>query len=436
MSTTTFFGHPKGLQTLFFTEMWERFSYYGMRAILILYMVSATGLSMSTAEAATLYGLYTMSVYLFSLPGGFIADRYMGARKAVLWGGILIALGHFAIAFTTISSFYIGLGLIVMGTGLLKPSISALVGNLYTPDDTRRDAGFSLFYMGINIGAFMAPFVCGYLGQKISWHYGFGAAGIGMTLGLLQYVIGQKSLDSVSDHTRTFSKPGAIEPLTKTDWFRMGMIFILFFFSALFWMAFEQAGSSLNLFADQLTRHEIFGIQFPSSWLQAVNPIFIILLAPLFSWLWIKLGKHQPSSSVKFSLGLLFAGFGFFLLAFASRFVGEGAVSPLWLIGVFFLHTCGELCLSPVGLSMVSKLAPRQLVSFLLGIWFVSVAIGNYAGGYVASFFNTDSENLVTLFNSVGYVTAGAALLLLALTPLFRYIERKGCSPNSSCKAS
>lgn len=422
----TFFGHPIGLRTLFFTEMWERFSYYGMRAILILYAVASDGLNLPVATAALIYGLYTMSVYLFSLPGGYISDRFLGAKRSVLWGGILIALGHFTIAFSTLLFFFLGLGLIVLGTSLLKPSISALVGNLYANQESKRDSGFSLFYMGINLGAFFAPFVCGYLGQFVAWHYGFGAAGIGMVLGLIQYIRGQKYLTSVSDHTSTFKASFSRMALTSQDWARIFIIGLLFTFSAIFWMAFEQAGSSLNLFADNFVRNEIFGFSFPSSWLQAVNPIFIIIMAPIFSWIWMALGKNQPGSSTKFSVGLLFAAMGFYLLAFASQFVGEGKVSFMWLIGVYFLHTCGELCVSPVGLSMVTRLAPTQLVAFFLGVWFVSLALGNYLGGWVASHFNVDPDNLVHLFNSVGYVCLTAAIVLMILYPVFRRLERKG----------
>ena len=424
----TFFGHPIGLRTLFFTEMWERFSYYGMRAILILYAVSPTGLHLPIKTAAFIYGLYTMSVYLFSLPGGYISDRFLGAKRSVLWGGVLIALGHFIIALSTLFFFYLGLVIIVLGTSLLKPSISALVGNLYTNDEEKRDSGFSLFYMGINIGAFMAPFICGYLGQFVAWHYGFGAAGIGMVLGLIQYVRGQKYLTSLSDHTSTFHPSFSRMALTSQDWARIFIIGLLFIFSSIFWMAFEQAGSSLNLFADTLVRNEIFGISFPSSWLQAVNPIFIIILAPLFSWIWITLGRKQPGSSIKFSIGLLFAALGFYLLAYASQFVGEGKVSFMWLLGVYFLHTCGELCVSPVGLSMVTRLAPTMLVAFFLGVWFVSIALGNYLGGWVAGHFNADPSNLVHLFNSVGYVCLTGAIILLILYPVFKRLERKGGS--------
>jgi len=416
---------PKGLRVLFFTEMWERFSYYGMRAILILYMVAPVlsgGLGLTVAHAAQIYGLYTMSVYLLSLPGGWAADHYLGARNAVLVGGIVIALGHFTIAYATLFSFYLGLILIVLGTGLLKPSISALVGNLYSKGDTRRDAGFSIFYMGINLGAFLAPFVCGYLGQNVSWHYGFGAAGIGMTIGLIQYIWGRKMLDNINDHSDVIHVPSKM-PLTRQEWMHIGVIIILFFFSALFWMALEQAGSSFNLFASQLTRNQFLGFSYPSSWLQSINPIFIILLAPMFSWLWLSLGNRQPSSAIKFSLGLLFAGLGFMLLAYASTFTQDGPVSPLWLVGVYFLHTVGELCLSPVGLSMVTRLAPHQYVSFLLGIWFVSMALGNYAAGWVASFFNVSSESLVQIFSNIGWTTIGAAALLVLLSPWIKRLE-------------
>lgn len=434
LANKEFFGQPKGLSVLFFTEMWERFSYYGMRAILILYMVSPNGLGFSVAAAAQIYGLYTMSVYFFSLPGGWIADRFIGARQAVLSGGVLIALGHFAMAYDALETFFLGLILIVLGTGLLKPSISALVGGLYSKEDTRRDAGFSLFYMGINIGGFLAPFVCGYLGQKVSWHYGFGAAGIGMTLGLLQYLWGRKTLEEVSLAKQEVLSDDT--PLTRPEKFRLGVIFILFFFSALFWMGFEQAGSSLNLFASHMTRDEFLGFHYPSSWLQAINPVYIIMLAPVISWVWVKLGTKQPSSAIKFSLGLSFAGLGFMLLSWASTFTSSGPVSPLWLAGVYLLLTLGELCLSPVGLSMVTRLAPRKLVSRMMGVWFVSIALGNYAAGWVASFFDTSSQNLVSLFSNVGWTMLSAAVLLILLSPLINRLERPDNCRDKPCQCS
>lgn len=413
-------GHPPGLSTLFFTELWERFSYYGMRAILILFMVAPAekgGLGFDVAKASWIYGLYTSMTYMTSLPGGWMADRFLGQRKAVLIGGIVIALGHFSLAFTSLPFFFTGLLLIVSGTGLLKPNVSSMVGALYGPDDPRRDSGFSIFYMGINIGAMLSPLVCGYLGQKISWHWGFAAAGFGMTLGLIQYVaggrrLGEAGLRPKKSETKT-ERVG--DRFTEVEKKRLAVIGILFIFSALFWAAFEQAGSSLNLFADKLTRTSIFGWQFPSSWFQSVNSVFIILLAPVFAWLWVRLGKREPSSPAKFAFGLLFVGLGFLVMvgaALASR-PEQNPVSPLWLIVVYLLHTIGELCLSPVGLSTVTKLAPARVVGLMMGVWFLSISLGNFVGGWVAGFFG--SFPLPKLFGAVALTTIGPALVLGAL---------------------
>ncbi len=287
-------GHPAGLSTLFFTEMWERFSYYGMRALLILYLTAAVlegGVGLSAEAAAAIYGWYTFGVYAASIPGGWIADRLLGQYRSVLIGGILIACGHFSMAIDDMRTFYLGLVLIVMGTGLLKPNISTMVGSLYEEKDPRRDGGFSIFYMGINVGAMIAPLVCGTLGQRVGWHWGFGAAGVGMTLGLVQYVLGKKRLQKALDRieaAKATPPPGPSgektprESFTRAEWNRIGVIGILFVFSTFFWAAFEQAGSSLNLFANDLTRNSILSFDFPSTWYQSLNSLFIIILAPLF----------------------------------------------------------------------------------------------------------------------------------------------------------
>lgn len=420
-------GHPRGLSTLFFIEMWERFSYYGMKAILVLYLVASAekgGLGYAVARATLIVGFYNMGVYLMSLPGGWVADRFLGARRAVLYGGILIACGHFSMAYPSVVTLYAGMALIVLGTGLLKPNISTMVGSLYSLEDERRDAGFSIFYMGINIGAMVAPIVCGFLGQRVNWHYGFGAAGVGMTFGLIQYVIGRKRLARVGARPAARKAAAARAEraaFTRDERKRLAVIGILFLFSVIFWMAFEQASTSLNLFADRLTRNAVFGHEFPSSWFQSVNSIFIIALAPVFSWLWIRLGKRQPSSPAKFALGLLFAGLGFFVVAYASSLTSGGRVSPVWLAIVYLLHTVGELCLSPVGLSTVTKLAPARIVGFMMGVWFASIALGNFAAGWVASFFQAGSETaLVSLFLKIAFVTSGAAAILILLTPSIR----------------
>jgi proton-dependent oligopeptide transporter, POT family len=520
-------GHPRGLTTLFFTEMWERFSYYGMRGLLLLFMktpVAEGGLGFAIPRAAAIYGAYTASVYLMSLPGGWVADNLLGARLSVLVGGILIACGHFSMAFASLTTFYAGLILIILGTGLLKPNISTMVGSLYGKDDPRRDAGFSIFYMGINLGAFLAPIVCGFLAQSEwfkgqlgrmgfhpegSWHWGFAMAGVGMTLGLIQYLAARRRLSHVGNRPRKERGADAAESLpddeaqsrniragaastaaTVLKWLtwllwagalvmlvvamislgrflssngdditgvyvqfvipavlvlvsietrylhgvmaggekaraldeakRLVVIWVLFLFSTIFWMAFEQAGSSLNLFADELTRKTIFGFAYPSSWMQSVNSIFLILLAPVFSWIWLRLKDRDPSSPAKFANGLLFVGLGFLVLAYASSLTGSGPVSPLWLIFVYLLHTVGELSLSPVGMSTVTRIAPPRLVGLMMGLWFLSISIGNLVGGWVAGHFETKADALVKLFGIVALTTIGAAAVLAVLTPYIK----------------
>jgi proton-dependent oligopeptide transporter, POT family len=472
-------GHPRGLTTLFFTEMWERFSYYGMRAMLMLYMTTAIvggGLGFDDKKAASIYGAYTGSVYLMSIPGGWLADNVFGTRRAVLVGGIIIALGHYAMAFPSLVTFYSGLILIVFGTGLLKPNVSAVVGQLYSTEDERRDAGFSVFYMGINLGAFLAPIVCGWLRVKYGWHFGFGAAGIGMTLGIIQYILGKKNLRGAGEAPALASSVlqrnvivGVLfmiacalavlflwfgpEPVRANKiWIMMAIvalfliwlftsflkteekkpvaaIVVLFFFSIIFWAAFEQAGSSFNLFAERFTDRTISNgflvwlagsNEFPSEWFQSVNSIFLIIFAPIFSWLWLWMGRRQPSSPMKFSYGLLFVGCGAALLIAASMLLVAGSrVSPLWLLGVYLLQTIGELCLSPVGLSTTTKLAPARLTGLMMGVWFLSISFGNFLAGEVAGEFGSPRE-LIGLFGKVAAVPLIAAVALFALTPLIR----------------
>jgi POT family proton-dependent oligopeptide transporter len=452
---TSFFGHPRGLATLFFTEMWERFSYYGGRGILILFMTAAVttgGLGMTAATAAAIYGLYTASVYLFALPGGWVADRLLGQRSSVFWGGLLIAAGNFGIAAhgsLGMASFYSGLVLIVLGTGLLKPNVSTIVGELYPEGGARRDAGFSIFYMGINIGAFVAPLICGYLGENIDWHLGFAAAGVGMILGLIQYRLGWGYLGEAgkfreegretkpqalrqlmlgvalvgviaivlyflgSRGTLNITLEGAAQAtgviilaiavlffasvlgfggLDSVEKKRVVVIFFLFLGAAMFWAGFEQAASSLNLFAERLTDRNVFGWEAPASWLQAINPLFIITLAPVFGWLWVWLDKRkkEPSLPMKFGFGLLLLGVGFLVIAWGATYTVEGQlVSPGWLISTYFLHTCGELFLSPVGLSSITKLSPPKFVGQMMGTWFMGAALGNLVAGLVAGQFET-----------------------------------------------
>jgi len=484
-----FFGHPRGLSTLFFTEMWERFSYYGMRAILTLYMTKSLvegGLGFDEKYASVIYATYVSSVWYLPLVGGWLADRILGARRAVLIGGIIIACGHYSMAVSSVACFYTGLVLIAIGTGLLKPNISAMVGQLYSDKDERRDAGFSIFYMGINLGAFLSPIVVGFLAQHIwfrnfissigfdpnsSWHFGFGAAGVGMTLGLIQYVVGRNRLRDVGakpeKKTTTaksesfdivtgalavvggvigaalglyFGEAGAVSALFPAVVFFFAgyllgtlrklagnelknvlVIFILFLFSIVFWMTFEQAGSSLTLFADRLTRTTILGWAYPSSWFQSVQPIFIIILAPVFAGIWQKMGDRQPSSPGKFAFGLLFAGLAFVVVTVASMLTGGDRVSPLWLVFVYFLQSIGELCLSPVGLSTVTKLAPARMVGLMMGVWFLSISIGSYIAGLTTRFFaGNDPAVLTRAFGIFAAITLIAAFVLMVLTPLIK----------------
>ena len=417
------FGHPRGLATLFFTEMWERFSYYGMRALLTLYMVGSVmqpGLGFPDAKATHIYGLYTMMVYLMGVPGGWFADRFLGHYRAVLIGGIIIACGHFTMAISGIPFFYTGLILIVLGTGLLKPNVSTIVGTLYTRDDPRRDAGFSLFYMGINLGAFIAPLVTGWLGQKINWHIGFAAAGVGMVLGLIQYVYGRKYLVAASEaktpQTAAVESAGELpqKSFTRQEWGRITAASILTLFALIFWAGFEQAGSSLTLFADRATRLTIFHFTYPSSWFQSVEPLFVIIFSPIFAWIWLTMGRREPSSPAKFTMGLFFLSLSFLLIVPAAKyFESHGQrVSPMWLVGLYFLQMAGELCLSPVGLSMVTKLSPPKIVGFMMGVWFFATAMGNYVAGWVAGLVGHRSYSEVFM---IAFVTAAVVTLILAV---------------------
>ena len=426
--TAGWFGHPRGLSTLFFTEMWERFSFYGLKALLILFMTAAVtkgGLGFTDQRAGNVIGWYGFGVYASAIFGGLAADKVFGQYRSVLMGGIIIALGHFSMAVPTVPTFYLGLCLIVVGTGLLKPNASTMVGALYDPADARRDAGFSIFYVGINVGAFVAPLVVGTLGQKVNWHVGFACAGVGMIIGLIQYVAGKPRLMPALERlgqtdTHAARSAGPWWRFQRDEWGRVAAIAVLFVFSSIFWGAFEQASSSLNLFADRLTRNTAFGYNFPSTWYQSLNSMFMIFgLAPLIGWFWIRLGPRQPSSPVKFALGLFFVGLGFVLIVPAARMTQQGVlVSPWWLIGLYFLHTIGELCLSPVGLSIVTKLAPARIVGFMMGWWFLSIAVGNKLAGMAGGLFET--LPLPKLFGAVAGVTFVAALILLALTPWLR----------------
>jgi len=416
---SSWFGHPRGLSTLFFTEMWERFSYYGMRGFLILYMTKALGFT--DAHAGAVYGNYVGSVWLAAIFGGVIADRWLGHYRSVLVGGIIIALGHFTLAFHALPLFYAGLSLIVIGTGLLKPNVSTLVGSLYEQGDERRDAGFSIFYMGINLGALLGPLVAGKLAEGVDWHLGFACAGVGMTLGLVQYVLGRGRLQPAIERLATRPGPavttvatGPAEGFTTEDWKRMTAVVVFFAFASLFWGAYEQAGSTLNLFADRYVHLELLGVKLYASWFVSIQAAFVILLSPFFAWLWMKLGPRQPSSPAKFALALLFVGLAFVLLMPAGAIAQGGVkISPLWLVAVYFIEELGELCLSPVGLSVVTKLAPKQVVGLMMGVFFLSNALGNKLAGWSAGFISTTP--LPTLFGVTAAVTLGAAVVMFVL---------------------
>ena len=424
MNGSQWFGHPRGLSTLFFTEMWERFSYYGMRAFLILYMTASVangGLGFDDRHAATVYGNYVGSVWLTPILGGLIADRLLGQYKSVLLGGSIIALGHFTLAFKTLSTFYAGLVLIVIGTGLLKPNVSTIVGSLYEDGDARRDAGFSVFYMGINLGAFIGPIIAGGLAQKVNWHLGFAMAGVGMVLGLVQYVVGRSHIEPGLARLAARPKPvktaaGGGGGFSAQEWKRIAVVFVLFVFASIFWGAYEQAGSTLNLFGDRYTNNTVLGFSYPSSWYVSVQAFFVIALSPVFAWIWIKLGPRQPSVPAKFALALLFAGIAFLLLVPAGSMAQSGAgikVSPLWLVAAYFIEEWGELCLSPVGLSAVTKLAPVRIVSLMMGVFFLSNSLGNKLAGWTAGFFS--SMPLSQLFGAVAAVCLVAAVIMFAL---------------------
>ncbi|MBV9925415.1 MAG: peptide MFS transporter [Acidobacteria bacterium] len=440
-------GHPAGLTTLFFTEMWERFSYYGMRSILILYMVTPPGgggLGFADKDASSIYGWYTMSVYLTALPGGLVADRWLGARLSVLFGGIVIACGHFTMVFPSTAAFYSGMALIAVGTGFLKPNISAMVGGLYRQNDPRRDGGFSLFYMGINVGSVLAALVVPFLAQTEtfkrflaragfdpagSWHWGFGAAGVGMLIGLAVFVLQRGRL---LEAARRVEKRGGVvrkeaaaegaQKLSGGDWKRIGVIFVFFLFTILFWGAYEQKGASLNLFAARLVDTQVFGMAFPSGWLQSLTPLYVILLAPLFSMIWVRMGDRQPSSPAKFAFGLLFIGLAYLLFMVpAAWLTAGGKVSPLWLVGLYFLEVVGEMCLSPVGLSTVTKLSPAKLVGVMMGVWFLASSLGSKLAGYLSGFFDSNSPDaLVRLYGGIALGLLVATGLLALLIPTLR----------------
>ncbi|MCF8273590.1 MAG: peptide MFS transporter [Flavobacteriaceae bacterium] len=387
------FGQPIGLYILFFTEMWERFSYYGMRAILVLYLVKSTtdtnsGLGWTNMEALSLYGWYTMLVYVASIPGGWIADNFLGQKKSVLYGGILLVAGHSILAVEQMWAFYSGLGLIIAGVGLLKPNISTMVGGLYKQGDIRRDKGFTIFYIGINVGAFLSSLIVGYVGEVHGWHYGFGLAGIGMALGLIQYLVGQKYLQHVGNFLGTsdniLDREALKKPLTKIEKDRVIVLILSFLMVIVFFGAFEQAGGLMNIYASEKTNRMLMGWEVPASWFQSLNAMFIIFLGTLVASYWAKrkLKGKEASSLFKMIMGLIIMGTGFFFMTAATiEFQNAGSSAMYWLVLAYLFHTIGELSLSPVSLSFVTKLAPVKYASLMMGLYFATTGFGNKLAG-------------------------------------------------------
>ena len=482
-----FFGHPSGLGTLFGVEMWERFSYYGLRPLLILFMTAAladSGFGYSRTEASSIVGIYAACVYLASLPGGWIADRWLGLQRSIWYGGIIIALGHLCIALSAVfaqRAFFLGLVLIVIGTGLLKPNISAIVGDLYPEGGARRDAGFSIYYMGINIGAFVGQLVTGFLGERIGWHWGFGAAGAGMVMGLIMFrmlarrtlgPIGMSVAVSEADQASakrialaaggvtvlaialvfsgivtvnpvavaSYSTAGIISMavlyfaylftlggLSTDEKKRVAVIGVLFLAAAAFWSAFEQAPTSLNLFARDFTDRMVFGFEVPATWFQSINAFFVVTLAPVFAAIWVAMSKRgiALSSPAKFAAGLFLCGVGFYVMLLAANRVVAGGgeivkVSVLWLTFSYLLQTMGELSLSPVGLSSMTKLAPRRYVGQMMGVWFMATALGNLIGGLVGGHIDPEQLDLMpVLFNRTAMsLFAATAIMLVLIVPI------------------
>jgi len=486
-SSTNSTMHPRGLYTLFFTEMWERFSYYGMRALLVLFMTATIadgGLGFDDVRATAIYGLYTAAVYLVALPGGWIADRMLGAQRCVWYGGIVIMCGHFILAIPAEATFYIGLIVVVLGTGLLKPNVSAIVGELYPQGGGACDAGYTIFYMGINLGAMLGPLVCSALGEssRFGWHYGFAAAGFGMLLGLVQYRLTSKHLGDAGRFPAHLQAGVDSEAAPKYAWLsvgtglavivlvttlaltgvikisalvlaqystyviatlaasffaylylfgrldsdekkRVGVIMVLVMCAAVFWSGFEQTGSSFSLFAERYTDRVFFGFEIPTGWFQSINAIFILICSPFLAALWVNLARRNlnPSIPMKFVLGLVQLGLGFLVMVFAAKMVAAGdSVLPTWLILTYLLHTTGELCLSPVGLSAICKLAPKRFASQMMGIWFLGFSLGNLIAGLLAGRFDPNSlEQMPNLYLQIAFMAIGSGLLVLIfLKPL------------------
>jgi len=417
------FGHPVGLYILFFTEMWERFSYYGMRAILVLYLVAETtsanpGLGWTNAEALSVYGWYTMFVYVASIPGGWIADKFLGQKQSVLVGGILLVAGHAILSIEEMWAFYSGLGLIVAGVGMLKPNISTMVGGLYKDGDIRRDKGFTIFYIGINVGAFLSSIIVGYVGETYGWHYGFGLAAIGMALGLIQYLVGQKHLKYVGNNTNKSIDPeekaAMKRPLNKIEKDRMIVLFISFLLVIVFWGAFEQAGGLMNLYASEKTDRFLMGWEVPASWFQSLNAMFIIILGTTVAAYWAKrkLKGKVSTSLFKMSIGLVIMGLGFFFMtAAAGQYNNEGSSAMYWLVLAYLFHIIGELCLSPVALSYITKLAPLKYASLMMGVYFAMTGFGNLLAGFLGQSASDLGE--YTVFTGIAIFAVAFGILVL-----------------------
>jgi POT family proton-dependent oligopeptide transporter len=482
-TTTDFLGHPKGLFVCFATEMWERFSYYGMRALLILYLTKHW--EFTDATSYLIYGAYTSLVYIMPVFGGMLADQILGSKKAVTYGAILLVFGHLGMTVESNEQiFYLSLALIVSGVGFLKPNISTMVGALYEEGDPRRDSGFTIFYMGINIGAFTATLLCGYLGEQVGWAYGFGAAGIGMLFGLIIFLWGQKYLEGLAEppSNKYLQKMNGISYeswayisgvfMVLVTWFlvqnsqlvgqllggfgaifigawllyalfrcapderdRLIVVGILILFSLIFWALFEQAGSSLNILTDRGVNRVIFGWEVPASMFQSLNAGFIFTIAPLFAMLWIALAKRnmEPSTPIKFSIGIILVGLGFLALVYGMRSSEGLQTGVFWIILIYLLHTLGELCLSPVGLSSVTKLSPQRIVGFMMGMWFFASAAGNYVAGLIARATASDSsgvsndvfdltqkQSFMDVYTDVGLMAIGCGIFLAILTPILK----------------
>jgi POT family proton-dependent oligopeptide transporter len=442
-SHKTLLGHPAGLFVLFFTEMWERFSYYGMRALLVLYMVdyliknvragtvhvlgfgplqhgieAVFGPQNIQPMASQIYGIYTALVYLTPLFGGMLADRLLGQRKTVVIGGILMAIGQFFLAAE--SMFLVGLFFLIVGNGCFKPNLATQVGGLYPPGDPRLDRAYSIYYMGVNLGAFFAPLVCGTLGQKFGWSYGFAAAGVGMVCGLIFYLWGQKFL--AEDHlTRGKQTHTEKVPLTAAEWKVIVALMVLVVINALFWAVYEQQGNTLQIFADRNADWHVFGFEMPSTWFQAVNPMFIFAMTPVLIsfWGWQSRRKKEPGSITKMAMGCLLLGVSFVPLIYIARGLGDTErISFLWLVGSTFVLTTGELYLSPIGQSLVAQVAPPRLVSMLMGMWFLSNFFGNYLTGYLGTFYEKMSHG--SFFLILGGLGLAAGVAIFALGPPLR----------------